>query len=159
MQLIYTLITFWLPTNMIPSLSAVCVWLKSLAGPIWPQGHSLTFPAFDCCDFPLGFLAFCPSAIDSGKVSGCSDEFRSLLSCPTPGALQLKKHLAQPGTPDPDWNKSLQSIQSLLAARNVLLSCCSLMVTFKFKQQWSFLLLDVLKPATLSPHLNKVEYL
>ncbi|KAM7377984.1 hypothetical protein PAMA_013070 [Pampus argenteus] len=33
--------------------------------------------------------------IQSGEVSGCSNEFKSLLSMPTPGALQLKKHLAQ----------------------------------------------------------------
>ncbi|GAA6219313.1 protein MCM10 homolog isoform X1 [Lates japonicus] len=34
-------------------------------------------------------------AMQSGEVSGCSSEFKSLLSMPTPGALQLKKHLAQ----------------------------------------------------------------
>ncbi|XP_076006455.1 protein MCM10 homolog [Genypterus blacodes] len=33
-------------------------------------------------------------AMQSGKVSGCSDEFKSLMSVPTPGALQLKRHLA-----------------------------------------------------------------
>ncbi|XP_069013055.1 protein MCM10 homolog isoform X1 [Embiotoca jacksoni] len=32
-------------------------------------------------------------AVQSGEVSGCSNEFRSLMSMPTPGALQLKKHL------------------------------------------------------------------
>ncbi|XP_034529763.1 protein MCM10 homolog [Notolabrus celidotus] len=31
--------------------------------------------------------------VKSGEVSGCSTEFKSLLSVPTPGALQLKKHL------------------------------------------------------------------
>ncbi|XP_034719250.1 protein MCM10 homolog isoform X2 [Etheostoma cragini] len=36
-------------------------------------------------------------AMSSGEVSGCSNEFKSLLSTPTPGALQLKKHLAQGG--------------------------------------------------------------
>ncbi|XP_024912963.1 protein MCM10 homolog [Cynoglossus semilaevis] len=35
----------------------------------------------------------------SGQVSGCSDEFRSLMSAPTPGALQLKKHLVRGGQP------------------------------------------------------------
>lgn len=55
------------------------------------------------CIFPFEFLTsafvpFIPSAIQSGQVSGCSDEFRSLMSVPTPGALQLKKHLTQPGT-------------------------------------------------------------
>ncbi|XP_034382608.1 protein MCM10 homolog isoform X2 [Cyclopterus lumpus] len=34
-------------------------------------------------------------AMQSGEVAGCSNEFKSLLSAPTPGALQLKKHLAQ----------------------------------------------------------------
>ncbi|XP_071358181.1 protein MCM10 homolog isoform X2 [Trachinotus anak] len=34
-------------------------------------------------------------AMQSGEVSGCSNEFKSLMSVPTPGALQLKKHLAQ----------------------------------------------------------------
>uniref|UniRef100_A0A8C2ZLF7 Protein MCM10 homolog n=1 Tax=Cyclopterus lumpus TaxID=8103 RepID=A0A8C2ZLF7_CYCLU len=34
-------------------------------------------------------------SMQSGEVAGCSNEFKSLLSAPTPGALQLKKHLAQ----------------------------------------------------------------
>ncbi|KAG8005804.1 Protein MCM10-like protein, partial [Nibea albiflora] len=34
-------------------------------------------------------------AVQSGEVSGCSNEFKGLLSMPTPGALQLKKHLTQ----------------------------------------------------------------
>uniref|UniRef100_UPI0037E747DD protein MCM10 homolog n=1 Tax=Semicossyphus pulcher TaxID=241346 RepID=UPI0037E747DD len=34
-------------------------------------------------------------AVQSGEVSGCSNEFKSLMSVPTPGALQLKKHLIQ----------------------------------------------------------------
>ncbi|TKS91116.1 Protein MCM10 -like protein [Collichthys lucidus] len=34
-------------------------------------------------------------AMQSGEVSGCSNEFKGLLSMPTPGALQLKKHLTQ----------------------------------------------------------------
>ncbi|XP_038157970.1 protein MCM10 homolog [Cyprinodon tularosa] len=34
-------------------------------------------------------------ALQSGEVSGCSDEFKSLMSVPTPGALQLKKRLEQ----------------------------------------------------------------
>uniref|UniRef100_UPI003AAD8FFA protein MCM10 homolog n=1 Tax=Centroberyx gerrardi TaxID=166262 RepID=UPI003AAD8FFA len=32
-------------------------------------------------------------AMQSGEVSGCSDDFKGLMSMPTPGALQLKKHL------------------------------------------------------------------
>ncbi|XP_019747402.1 protein MCM10 homolog isoform X1 [Hippocampus comes] len=34
-------------------------------------------------------------ALKSGEVSNCSDEFKSLMSVPSPGALQLKKHLTQ----------------------------------------------------------------
>ncbi|RVE56282.1 hypothetical protein OJAV_G00219810 [Oryzias javanicus] len=34
-------------------------------------------------------------AMQSGEVSGCSTEFKSLMSVPTPGALQLKQHLAR----------------------------------------------------------------
>uniref|UniRef100_A0A3Q1GY26 Protein MCM10 homolog n=2 Tax=Acanthochromis polyacanthus TaxID=80966 RepID=A0A3Q1GY26_9TELE len=34
-------------------------------------------------------------AMQSGEISGCSNDFKSLMSMPTPGALQLKKHLAQ----------------------------------------------------------------
>ncbi|XP_029351311.1 protein MCM10 homolog [Echeneis naucrates] len=34
-------------------------------------------------------------ALQSGEVSGCSNEFKSLMLIPTPGALQLKRHLAQ----------------------------------------------------------------
>ncbi|XP_042367369.1 protein MCM10 homolog isoform X2 [Plectropomus leopardus] len=34
-------------------------------------------------------------AMQSGEVSGCSNDFKNLLSAPTPGALQLKKHLTQ----------------------------------------------------------------
>ncbi|XP_023205604.1 protein MCM10 homolog isoform X2 [Xiphophorus maculatus] len=33
--------------------------------------------------------------MQSGEVSGCSNEFKSLMTMPTPGALQLKKHLEQ----------------------------------------------------------------
>ncbi|XP_026065176.1 protein MCM10 homolog [Carassius auratus] len=33
--------------------------------------------------------------LDSGEVSGCSDDFRGLISMPTPGALNIKKHLGQ----------------------------------------------------------------
>ncbi|XP_077566223.1 protein MCM10 homolog [Stigmatopora nigra] len=34
-------------------------------------------------------------AMKSGQVSNCSNEFKSLMSTPSPGALQLKKHLTQ----------------------------------------------------------------
>lgn len=43
-----------------------------------------------CAYFCLSFLA-----INSGEVTGCSDDFKSLISMPTPGALQIKKHLGQ----------------------------------------------------------------
>lgn len=43
----------------------------------------------------LSFVCVFPSAVQSGDVSGCSNEFKSLMSMPTPGALQLKKHLTQ----------------------------------------------------------------
>ncbi|XP_016391030.1 protein MCM10 homolog isoform X1 [Sinocyclocheilus rhinocerous] len=33
--------------------------------------------------------------LNSGKVSGCSDDFKGLMSMPTPGALHIKKHLGQ----------------------------------------------------------------
>uniref|UniRef100_A0A3Q3WFD9 Protein MCM10 homolog n=1 Tax=Mola mola TaxID=94237 RepID=A0A3Q3WFD9_MOLML len=39
-------------------------------------------------------------AMQSGDVSGCSNEFKSLMLMPTPGALQLKKHLTQDTTKD-----------------------------------------------------------
>ncbi|KAJ8006906.1 hypothetical protein DPEC_G00112070 [Dallia pectoralis] len=35
-------------------------------------------------------------AMESDDVTGCSDDFKDLLSLPTPGALQLKKHLTKP---------------------------------------------------------------
>ncbi|XP_065121752.1 protein MCM10 homolog [Paramisgurnus dabryanus] len=34
-------------------------------------------------------------ALNSGEVSGCSDDFKGLISMPTPGALNIKKHLGQ----------------------------------------------------------------
>ncbi|XP_026887887.2 protein MCM10 homolog [Electrophorus electricus] len=43
-------------------------------------------------------LASIPSkklALVSDEVSGCSDDFRSLMSVPTPGALNIKRHLGQ----------------------------------------------------------------
>jgi len=36
---------------------------------------------------------FLSPVVQSGEVSGCSDDFKSLMSHPTPGALPLKKHL------------------------------------------------------------------
>nr|XP_061809538.1 protein MCM10 homolog [Nerophis lumbriciformis] len=37
-------------------------------------------------------------AMKSGEVSNCSNEFKSLMLMPSPGALQLKKHLTQGNT-------------------------------------------------------------
>ncbi|XP_077354889.1 protein MCM10 homolog isoform X2 [Festucalex cinctus] len=39
-------------------------------------------------------------AMKSGEVSNCSNEFKSLMSVPSPGALQLKKHLTKGHAPD-----------------------------------------------------------
>ncbi|XP_061815100.1 protein MCM10 homolog isoform X3 [Nerophis lumbriciformis] len=49
--------------------------------------------------------------MQSGEVSGCSSEFRSLMSAPTPGALQLKKHLAPAVSKDPHGSP-IQSISA-----------------------------------------------
>ncbi|CAJ1054489.1 protein MCM10 homolog isoform X2 [Xyrichtys novacula] len=54
-------------------------------------------------------------AVQSGEVSGCSNEFKSLLSVPTPGALQLKKHLTQASTSVPK-DASGAPIQSISAS-------------------------------------------
>ncbi|XP_015809386.3 protein MCM10 homolog [Nothobranchius furzeri] len=53
-------------------------------------------------------------AIQSGEVSGCSDDFKTLMSAPTPGALQLKKHLSQssPSVPKDPAGAPLQSISA-----------------------------------------------
>ncbi|XP_060759199.1 protein MCM10 homolog [Neoarius graeffei] len=51
-------------------------------------------------------------AISSGEVTGCSDDFRSLMTMPTPGALNIKKHLGQSKTKE----LSGSSIQSISAA-------------------------------------------
>ncbi|KAI4897760.1 hypothetical protein NFI96_033928, partial [Prochilodus magdalenae] len=48
-------------------------------------------------------LASIPSkklGLNSGDVSGCSDDFRSLMSMPTPGALNIKRHLGQAKSTD-----------------------------------------------------------
>ncbi|KPP69469.1 protein MCM10-like, partial [Scleropages formosus] len=55
-------------------------------------------------------------AMNSNDISGCSDDFKNLLSLPTPGALNLKRHLIQsnssglPGLTD-------TGIQSISAAQ------------------------------------------
>ncbi|MCI4389109.1 hypothetical protein PGIGA_G00093960 [Pangasianodon gigas] len=51
-------------------------------------------------------------AISSGEVMGCSDDFRSLMSMPSPGALNIKKHLGQTKTKE----LSGSSVQSISAA-------------------------------------------
>ncbi|XP_061085105.1 LOW QUALITY PROTEIN: protein MCM10 homolog [Conger conger] len=50
-------------------------------------------------------------ALQADQVTGCSDDFRSLLSLPTPGALQLKRHLTQ-ATPSGSAGGGLQSISA-----------------------------------------------
>ncbi|KAG7270320.1 hypothetical protein CRUP_030220 [Coryphaenoides rupestris] len=52
--------------------------------------------------------------VQSGEVSGCSDDFKSLMSQPTPGALQLKKHLlhAKPSGSVGGAGGGLQSISA-----------------------------------------------
>ncbi|XP_010787614.1 LOW QUALITY PROTEIN: protein MCM10 homolog [Notothenia coriiceps] len=54
-------------------------------------------------------------ALQSGEVSGCSTEFKSLLSTPTPGALQLKKHLVK-GNQSVPKNGSSPQLQSITAS-------------------------------------------
>ncbi|MCJ8743358.1 hypothetical protein PDJAM_G00092990 [Pangasius djambal] len=51
-------------------------------------------------------------AISSGEVTGCSDDFRSLMSMPTPGALNIKRHLGQTKTKE----LSGSAVQSISAA-------------------------------------------
>uniref|UniRef100_A0A3P8ZN06 Protein MCM10 homolog n=1 Tax=Esox lucius TaxID=8010 RepID=A0A3P8ZN06_ESOLU len=46
----------------------------------------------------------------SDNVTGCSDDFKDLLSLPTPGALQLKKHLTKPS------GSSAAGVQSISAS-------------------------------------------
>ncbi|XP_061815099.1 protein MCM10 homolog isoform X2 [Nerophis lumbriciformis] len=50
--------------------------------------------------------------MQSGEVSGCSSEFRSLMSAPTPGALQLKKHLAPAAVSKDPHGSPIQSISA-----------------------------------------------
>uniref|UniRef100_A0A3P8UEL7 Protein MCM10 homolog n=1 Tax=Amphiprion percula TaxID=161767 RepID=A0A3P8UEL7_AMPPE len=40
-------------------------------------------------------LICCLNSMQSGEISGCSNDFKDLMLMPTRGALQLKKHLAQ----------------------------------------------------------------
>lgn len=54
-------------------------------------------------------------AVQSGEVSGCSKEFKSLMSVPSPGALQLKKHLTQASQSAPK-DASGAPIQSISAS-------------------------------------------
>ncbi|XP_040886150.1 protein MCM10 homolog isoform X3 [Toxotes jaculatrix] len=54
-------------------------------------------------------------AMKSGEVSGCSNEFKSLMSVPTPGALQLRKHLAQ-GSPSVSKDVAGAPVQSISAS-------------------------------------------
>ncbi|XP_032810013.2 protein MCM10 homolog [Petromyzon marinus] len=51
----------------------------------------------------------------SGSVTGCSEDFQGLLKAPTPGALNLKKHLVQISTTGAD-GKPRANMQSISAA-------------------------------------------
>ncbi|XP_062374631.1 protein MCM10 homolog [Sardina pilchardus] len=51
-------------------------------------------------------------ALQSDEVSGCSDDFKGLLSQPTPGALNIKRHLGQVKAAVPGAS-SVQSISAL----------------------------------------------
>ncbi|XP_022526967.2 protein MCM10 homolog isoform X1 [Astyanax mexicanus] len=52
-------------------------------------------------------------ALSSGEVSGCTDDFRSLMSMPTPGALNIKRHL---GKSKPTADSSGSTVQSISAS-------------------------------------------
>uniref|UniRef100_A0A673YA91 Protein MCM10 homolog n=1 Tax=Salmo trutta TaxID=8032 RepID=A0A673YA91_SALTR len=54
----------------------------------------------------------CFSAMKSNEVSGCSDDFKDLLSMPTPGALQLKRHLTKPPGSKGSVGAGVQSISA-----------------------------------------------
>lgn len=47
------------------------------------------------CLFMISNQVFLPVALNSGEVSGCSNDFKGLMSMPTPGALNIKRHLGQ----------------------------------------------------------------
>ncbi|XP_077399943.1 protein MCM10 homolog isoform X2 [Vanacampus margaritifer] len=51
-------------------------------------------------------------AMKSGEVSNCSNEFKSLMSVPSPGALQLKKHLTKPPDSKDPQGAPFQSISA-----------------------------------------------
>ncbi|KAJ8245558.1 hypothetical protein GJAV_G00272020 [Gymnothorax javanicus] len=50
-------------------------------------------------------------AVQAGQVTGCSDDFKDLLSMPTPGAMNLKKHLTQ-ARPSVSAGGAVQSISA-----------------------------------------------
>uniref|UniRef100_A0A8D3EFH2 Protein MCM10 homolog n=1 Tax=Scophthalmus maximus TaxID=52904 RepID=A0A8D3EFH2_SCOMX len=63
------------------------------------------------CALTLFFFTFF-EALQSGEVSGCTNEFKGLLSMQTPGALQLKRHLAHGG----QSGMPLSPVQSITAS-------------------------------------------
>lgn len=89
-------------------------------------------------------VCVCVVALQAGEVSGCSDEFKSLMTVPTPGALQLKKHLTQ-GSKAGIWAGTaflyfsvwikcytrvyLKGCEHYNVSNVWLLSCCSLSVS------------------------------
>lgn len=48
----------------------------------------------------------------SNEVSGCSDNFKDLLSMPTPGTLQLKRYLTKPPGSKGSAGAGVQSISA-----------------------------------------------
>uniref|UniRef100_A0A672SD85 Protein MCM10 homolog n=1 Tax=Sinocyclocheilus grahami TaxID=75366 RepID=A0A672SD85_SINGR len=56
---------------------------------------SITFFSPNVLVFMLSNQALLHVVLNSGEVSGCSDDFKGLMSMPTPGALHIKKHLGQ----------------------------------------------------------------
>uniref|UniRef100_A0A673NM36 Protein MCM10 homolog n=1 Tax=Sinocyclocheilus rhinocerous TaxID=307959 RepID=A0A673NM36_9TELE len=71
-------------------------WQRKGAGQF--EGASLSAPQPKKQPTIQSVLASIPTkklVLNSGKVSGCSDDFKGLMSMPTPGALHIKKHLGQ----------------------------------------------------------------
>ncbi|XP_030634849.1 protein MCM10 homolog [Chanos chanos] len=75
-----------------------------------PQSKKLNQPSIK------SVLAAIPTpklALQDNDVSGCSDDFKSLLSMPTPGALNIKRHLGQARSAGP----GVSSVQSISASQ------------------------------------------
>uniref|UniRef100_A0A674A4K0 Protein MCM10 homolog n=1 Tax=Salmo trutta TaxID=8032 RepID=A0A674A4K0_SALTR len=62
------------------------------------------------CSFFMCLICF--SAMKSNEVSGCSDNFKDLLSMPTPGTLQLKRYFTKPPGSKGSDGAGVQSISA-----------------------------------------------